>query len=85
MLEGYDNNDLPEYANITEDDLEQYWELWTRWRATDRRFLPSQLMAEPDRPFAIILELDSIYAIIEKQFFDKKAKQENQEKKLEFD
>ena len=77
MLEGYDSYDLPEYADVTQDDLEQYWELWTRWRATDRKFLPSQLMAEPDRPLAVILELDSIYALIEKQVLDKKSKENN--------
>ena len=79
LLDGYDNADLPEYVNLTNDDLELYRSVWTRWRATDRKFLPSQLMAEPDRPLSVILELDGIYALIEKQILAEKAKENKTE------
>ena len=56
--------------------MEENWELWTNWVATDRKFLPSVLAKEPERPLAVILELDGIYEKIVEQI--RKQKQETE-------
>lgn len=59
--------DLPDTIELTQKDIDLYWDLWVRWRATEKRFLPSQLLNEPDRPFSVLIKLDSIYAMVEQQ------------------
>ena len=40
------------------------YDIWTLWRATDRRFLPSQIMAEPEALLSDMITLDSVYEAI---------------------
>lgn len=75
-MASYETGSLPEYVDLTQEDIEKYFEVWTIYRALDRKFLPSQIMAEPMKPLSAMLELDSLYAIIEKQFLEEKRKQE---------
>lgn len=74
MVDNGKSEDLPETLELTAEELENFWEIWTLWRATDRRFLPSQLLAEPQRPLLVMIELDGVYALIERQI----AKQEKE-------
>lgn len=67
MIEDGKSEDLPDTVDLTTSDLELYWKLWTLWRATDRRFLPSQLLNEPERPLHVMIELDGVYSLIERQ------------------
>lgn len=71
-----EGSDLPQFVNATDEEIKSHWDLWTYWRATEGRFLPSQLMREPVRPLQIILELDYIYRVIEKQVMDEKSKEQ---------
>jgi hypothetical protein len=79
MIENTEDDSLPETLNLTKSDLETYWNIWTLWRATDRKFLPSQLMVEPERPLRVMLELDSAYTMIERQEAKRKSKQKDNE------
>ena len=74
LVDNGKSEDLPDTLELTEEELRTFWEIWTLWRATDRRFLPSQLLAEPRRPLLAMVELDGAYAIIERQL----AKQEKE-------
>jgi len=76
LLENSENEDLPDVLNLTRDDLDFYWDIWTLWRATDRKFLPSQLMNEPERPLRVMLELDGAYSLIERQIIKQKSEQD---------
>jgi hypothetical protein len=40
------------------------YDIWTLWRATGGRFLPSQLMEEPESMLSDIIMLDGIYQTI---------------------
>lgn len=42
------------------------YDVWTLWVATDRKFLPSQLMDEPEAILSDILTLDNIFEHIRK-------------------
>ncbi len=42
------------------NDLEAAWPIYQKWVATGRRFLPSQLMAEPTALFDDVLTIDSV-------------------------
>jgi hypothetical protein len=42
-------------------DLETTLDVWRLWRATDRRFLPSQLRAEPALLLRNVLMIDAMY------------------------
>jgi hypothetical protein len=43
------------------------YEIWTLWRALDRRFLPSQIMAEPQSWLDDMLTLDGIYETLKER------------------
>lgn len=77
LAENGKDEDLPDTVSLTQNDLDYYWNLWTLWRGTDRRFLPSQLLAEPERPLRVMLELDGIYAIVERQIAKQEKAKEN--------
>lgn len=55
------NKDLPDTIDISRTDLELFYPIWLLWRATEKHFLPSQLMKEPAQPLAVLLELDSYF------------------------
>jgi hypothetical protein len=74
MIDSGEDEELPDELNLSQEDLDTYWNIWALWRATDRRFLPSQLMAEPERPLLVMLELDGAYAMIERQEAKRKSK-----------
>jgi hypothetical protein len=61
-------SDLPDTVELTEDDIKKYYPIWVLWFATDRRFLPSQLMAEPHEPLAAMLEIDTVFEKVMEQF-----------------
>ena len=45
----------------------QAYDIWVLWRATDRRFLPSQLLNEPAALLQDMLTLDGIYERMQEQ------------------
>jgi len=47
---------LPAVISLNNQDA---FEIWTLYRAFDRRFLPSQLLAEPEAWLSDMLTLDS--------------------------
>jgi hypothetical protein len=44
------------------------YDIWALWVATDRKFLPSQLLQEPVGLLDDMLLLDSVYATIQEQY-----------------
>lgn len=58
---------LPDTIDLTEEEAKKYVDLWLWWRATDKRFLPSQLVDEPNRPMANILQIDNYFERIVRQ------------------
>jgi len=53
--------------DISENDIDEFYTLWMFWRATGKRFLPSQLLNEPLRPLEVMLTLDGLLSKIEQQ------------------
>lgn len=41
------------------------YDVWVLWRATDRKFLPSQLLQEPIGLLDDMLLLDGVYEVIQ--------------------
>jgi len=64
---GDSDSGLPDTVDLSQEVINRYYPLWLWWWATDRKFLPSQLMAEPYEPFSVILELDSYYYRVSEQ------------------
>lgn len=56
-------------------EYEHNWGLWAIWRATDRRYLPSQLEHEDERTLAVFLELDGLYEKIARQMAEQEKQQ----------
>jgi hypothetical protein len=52
---------LEDLVPLTEMQIEQYFPLWLRWRSTGKRHLLSQLMKEPELPYMVVDELETIY------------------------
>jgi len=52
---------------LSQVEIDQYYPLWLLWRATEKRFLPSQLMDEAAQPLAVLLELDAYFDRIAEQ------------------
>lgn len=55
----------PETLSFAPDEFEFIYELWTLWAATDKRFLPSQLIPEMLSGYGRILngllEMEALY------------------------
>jgi len=47
---------------------ENAYDIWVLWRATDRRFLPSQLLEEPEAMLADMITLDGAYEAIKDKY-----------------
>lgn len=52
---------LPDELEISFEDFEETYDVWVKWRATDRRFLPTELRRQPEPLMSNILYLDSIF------------------------
>jgi len=52
---------LPDELDISLDDFKEAYDVWVKWRATDRRFLPTDLRRQPEPLMSNILYLDSIF------------------------
>lgn len=50
---------------IALNNLEVSWDIWSKWRATGKRFLPSQLLAEPQWLLDDLIAIEAAYAIDE--------------------
>lgn len=61
MINGGDDV-LPPIINLRNPAIA--YDVWVLWRATERRFLPSQLLAEPIGLLDDMLYLDGIYEML---------------------
>ena len=50
---------------MTYEQFRKFYSVYTLWVATGKRFLISELMEEPDEPWAVILEIDKVLSILE--------------------
>jgi hypothetical protein len=66
--------DLPDVVGLSQVEIDRYYPLWLLWRATEKKFLPSQLMIEPGEPLSVMLELDSYFDRIARQKMDDENK-----------
>lgn len=63
-----ESNELPQVIAVS--DISSY-DLWVLWRATDRKFLPSQLMKEDESLLSDMIALDSAYEAIRSKYGNK--------------
>ena len=55
---------------MSEEEFEHVYPVWLQWRATEKRFLPTELRRQPQQTMDGILYLDSL--------FEKMVEQQNQ-------
>jgi len=61
-------DDLPDYLDISIEEIERYWNIWVFWRATGKRVdFNSGLMGFPKAAWDVIFLLDSLFSKIESQ------------------
>jgi len=65
------DNSLPEIMSISLDEFEDAYPTWLQWRATDRRFLPTDLRRQPEPLMSNILYIDSIFEKMVAQVLDR--------------
>jgi hypothetical protein len=56
-----ENEDLPDTISLTQEQVDQYFPIWVRWHADEKRHLPSSIAAEPAEPFDAILEIEAYF------------------------
>lgn len=71
MNEVAGNHETPLPATIILNDEANY-DLWVLWVATGRRFLPSQLLDEPESVLSDMITLDSVYNAVRERVNDNK-------------
>jgi len=59
-----DDNELPPVIELNHPLA---YDVWVLWRATDRKFLPSQIMEENEALLNDMITLDSVYEAIRKK------------------
>jgi hypothetical protein len=64
---------IPEVLDITIEDFEEVYPLWVLWQATGKRFLPNQLLEQPQVLTDQLLYVDSIFQKMVAQH-DKRSK-----------
>jgi hypothetical protein len=64
------NVDLPEFVNVSQEELDRYYLIWAWWNATGKTHLVSDIMQEPYEAMAVVLEIDRIYEKIVEQLSD---------------
>lgn len=64
-LTNQQDHDLPDVIGLSQAEINQYYPLWLLWKATEKRHLPSALLAEPAEPLAALLEIESYFNKIE--------------------
>jgi hypothetical protein len=52
---------LPDELELDYETFLDVYETWVLWRATERRFLPTELRKQPDRLMEHLLYLDHIF------------------------
>ena len=57
--------ELPPIINLYNDEA---YDIWVLWQATGKRFLPSQLLNEPESLMADILQLDSVFETMKEKY-----------------
>ena len=81
--EGSEDDSLPEPENLgfAPDEIDFIYDLWALWVATDKRYLPSQLVPELKSGYGRILtgmlEMESLYARVKKQLKKQTTDQNN--------
>jgi len=66
MTEMAGSGETPLPAEIVLNDESSY-DVWAVWVATGRRFLPSQILSEPEALLTDIVTLDSLYHAIKER------------------
>lgn len=57
-------DELPDILEMTEQQFDRFYPVWAMWIADDKKHLLSEYMAEPDEPWAVVLEIDKMFNII---------------------
>jgi len=64
---------LPDYLDLSEEEINKYWGQWLLWRATGRRLDFDAAQKVPARMLHVIMLLDDLYARLEIQHDKNKA------------
>jgi hypothetical protein len=76
MVEGGDEENLPDTLDLTLGEIDKYWGHWLLWRATGRRVDYDHALSNfPKALWDVFFLLDKLLGIIEKQ----KLKQEQEQ------
>jgi hypothetical protein len=54
-------------VDLTREDIEDHFDLFLWWRATGRKFLPSELEKQETRKLSVLLQLDGLLNKIAEQ------------------
>lgn len=54
-------NSIPETIDLSQEQVDLYFDLWIHWRMTDKKHLLSQLLSEPMEPWEVIFKLENNY------------------------
>jgi len=68
---------IPPELEISSERFREILPIWSLWVATDRRFLPTDLMKQPKRLLDDLLYLDVIADKIMKQIIEREEKNQN--------
>lgn len=68
------DNAIPAELNITYDRMMEVYPMWLLWRATDRRFLPTELRKQPQDLLNDIIYIDLLMEKIVGQQLEKMDK-----------
>jgi len=64
-----DEGDLPDYVELTQGEVEDFWPVWTVWRGTERQQLPMPggLLDQPTSLMNTLLILDGLFEKVSMQ------------------
>jgi len=68
------SNMLPDTMELTVEEFKDIYPTWLQWRATDRRFLPTELRGQPQFLLDGLLYIDGIFEKIVSQIIDQDTK-----------
>lgn len=54
-------NSIPDEIELSQEQIDLYFELWLHWRMTDKKHLLSDLLSEPIEPWDVVFKLENNY------------------------
>lgn len=76
------DGDLPDILDVSQLQMDSYWDVWLMWMGTDRKHLPvaGGLEDQPLEMMTTLFRLDSVHSKILASVMEEKRKQKEHEK-----